>query len=129
MFILGLYSIYEAYRVLSKPGISGAARTLILRRHATGIIVFFVCNFYVYAFTVYKCYDIPLDVKTTPIWQIVLKAVYLSQGIIGPIIRCNEEAFRTTVWETIKNDIRFILFISDSANEEYINILHLNNKI
>ncbi len=129
MFLLGLYSIFEAYRVLSKPGISGAARTLILRRHATGILVFFVCNFYVYAFTIFKCYDINLDVTTTPLWQIGLKAVYLSQGLIGPIIRCNEEAFRATVWSTIKSDFRYIFNLSDSASEEYNNILQLNNKI
>lgn len=104
-FLSAIYSIFEAYRVLGRPGISGSARTLILRRHATGIIIFFVCNIYVFSFTVYKSYGIPLDVKTTPWWQIVLKSLYLTQGVVGPLIRCNEEAFRATVLKTIKKDL------------------------
>ncbi len=77
-FLVGIYSIYKANVVLNKPGISGSARKLILRRHTTSIVVFFVCNLYIFIFTVYICYKLPLDVTTTPWWQIALKALYLS---------------------------------------------------
>ena len=90
IYLFGFYSIIEAWRVLSRPGISGSARTLILRRHATGIFIFQVCNIYYLAFSIYKCYMIPLDVETTPWWQVVLKASFLTQGVLGPLIRCNE---------------------------------------
>lgn len=58
MFILGIYSIVLANDVLNKPGISGAARILILKRHAATISIFFVCNLYVFVFTIYDIFGI-----------------------------------------------------------------------
>ena len=59
MFILGLYSVVLANKVLNKPGISGAARLLILKRHAATISIFFICNLYVFVFTIYDIFNIP----------------------------------------------------------------------
>jgi preprotein translocase subunit SecY len=60
MFFLGIYSIVLANEVLNKPGISGAARLLILKRHAATISIFFICNLYVFVFTIYDIFDIPI---------------------------------------------------------------------
>lgn len=50
--IAGTYSIVTARLVLSKPGISisGSARRLILVRHTTGIILYTICNLYVFVY-------------------------------------------------------------------------------
>lgn len=104
--------------VLNKPGISGSARKLILRRHTTSIVLFFVCNLYIFTFTVYVCYKLPLDVTTTPWWQIVLKVLYFSQGIMGPLIRGNEVAFRSIVWKTIKQDLKWLVCMRDAETKE-----------
>lgn len=46
LYIVGVYSFIYSYRALSKPGISGAARNLVLKRHSTGILLYVVTNFY-----------------------------------------------------------------------------------
>jgi hypothetical protein len=68
MFTLGIYSVYLAHKVLSKPGISGAARNLILKRHVITISIFFICNIYIFAYTFYDIFRIGLDQKTKPVW-------------------------------------------------------------
>jgi hypothetical protein len=40
LYVIGVYSVHLAYKVLSKPGISSQLRTLVLKRHTAGIIVF-----------------------------------------------------------------------------------------
>ena len=52
VYLIGLYSCYLAYKILSKPGISGSLRSLILKRHTAGIILFQVCNLYVLVFAI-----------------------------------------------------------------------------
>lgn len=69
MLFCGLGSIIYAYIVLNKPGISQGCRSLILKRHAAGIIVFFITQFYIFVYSVYVCFGIPLNFKTAPVWQ------------------------------------------------------------
>ena len=57
MVILGIYSVYLANKVLNKPGISGSARSLVLKRHISTLFLFFICNSYIAAFAI-------LDVKS-----------------------------------------------------------------
>lgn len=68
MLVFGMTSIAYAWVVLSKPGISSGCRTLILKRHAAGITVFFITFFYVFVYSVYTCWDIDLEFTTEPIW-------------------------------------------------------------
>ena len=44
--------MFQAYFMLSKPGISGSVRSLILKRHTAAILVFFICDLYVFAFAI-----------------------------------------------------------------------------
>jgi len=46
LYLAGFYSIFLAWRVLSKPGISGSVRRLIMKRHTASIMLFVVCNMY-----------------------------------------------------------------------------------
>lgn len=68
MFTLGIYSVFLANKVLSKPGISGAARNLILKRHVTTISIFFICNIYIFAYTFYDIFRIDLNQTSKPVW-------------------------------------------------------------
>lgn len=53
MIILGIFSVYLANSVLNKPGISGSARSLILKRHVSTLSLFFICNLYIAAFAIF----------------------------------------------------------------------------
>jgi len=52
----GIYSIAFAYLRLSKPGISGSARSLVLKRHTLGIIIFCSTNLYITVGFVYSIF-------------------------------------------------------------------------
>lgn len=58
IYIIGFYSMFQAYFMLTKPGISGSVRNLILIRHTAGILVFFICDLYVFAFTFEMAFNI-----------------------------------------------------------------------
>lgn len=109
MFFLGIVSIIFAYRRLSKPGISAGARDLVLKRHASGIIVFLLTNIYVVANITYPLFgkDEPPNVPDSYTWCIALKILYFSEGIISPLIRFNEPACWKAVVESFKSDIGF----------------------
>ena len=68
MLFVGSYSIWLANKVLSKPGISGGARILILKRLAASISIFLIANIYPCTYAVYDCFNIPLDNLTAPWW-------------------------------------------------------------
>ena len=42
-----------------------------------------------------------------------MKSLYLSQGILGPAVRMNEEAFRQTVVKTVKSDFKWLFRIKE----------------
>jgi hypothetical protein len=64
----GVSSIIYAYCKLSKPGISSSIRSLILRRHTLGIVVFFISNLYVFFYGILKVFNIPFTEYTAPRW-------------------------------------------------------------
>jgi hypothetical protein len=78
IYIAGGYSIFFGYKALAKPGISGAARTLVLKRHATGIVLYIVTSLYVVVFAIFTCYGIKYNQSEATTWQIVLKVLYFS---------------------------------------------------
>lgn len=53
LIVSAVVSLVFAYNSLSKPGISQSARTLVLKRHAAGIIIFLLTNLYIIVLTVY----------------------------------------------------------------------------
>lgn len=61
MVVFGIYSLVVARKVLTKPGISAGARSLVLKRHAANITIFLVANLYVFMFTCYNVFNVPLD--------------------------------------------------------------------
>jgi hypothetical protein len=48
----------------------------------------------------------------------VLKVLYFSQGIMGPLIRGNEVAFRSIVWKTMKQDFKWLFCMRDYETKE-----------
>jgi hypothetical protein len=119
MVIFGIFSVYLAFKVLNKPGISGSARTLILKRHVSSMTIFFICNLYIVMFAIIDIHKINRINKIThPWWQDFLKILFLSQGIVGPLVRLNEPAFRTLATKTIKSDIRYLIFRKEHSYEE-----------
>lgn len=95
LFIFAIGSLIFAYKSLSKPGISQAARSLVLKRHAAGIAIFLITNLYIMLLTYYILFGIP--VPTTNRAEIIfdiLKVLYFLEGVFSPLIRLNEPAFR-----------------------------------
>jgi len=109
--------------MLSKPGISASVRKLIMKRHTAGIFLFIVCNLYTLGFCLQVSIKGFVDETTTPIYQLILKAIYLSTGLLGPLLRLNEPAFLNAAQQTLIGDIKFILCIRDqkSYDEEALN--------
>jgi hypothetical protein len=95
LFFFAIGSLIFAYKSLSKPGISQAARSLVLKRHAAGIAIFLITNLYVTALTFYILLKIPVP-TTSPAVIIfdTLKTLYFLEGVLSPLIRLNEPAFR-----------------------------------
>jgi hypothetical protein len=46
--VCGLISYYLAYKSLNRPGISNCVRKLVLKRHGSGILIYVICNFYLF---------------------------------------------------------------------------------
>lgn len=97
--------------MLSKPGISASVRKLIMKRHTAGIILFIVCNLYTLGFCLQVSIKGFVNEETAPVYQLILKAIYLSSGLLGPLLRLNEPAFLHAAQQTLIGDIKFILCI------------------
>jgi hypothetical protein len=93
IYTTGIYSIFIANQMLSKPGISASVRKLIMKRHTAGIILFIVCNLYTLGYCLQVSIKGKVDETTTPVYQLILKAIYFSSGLLGPLLRLNEPAF------------------------------------
>lgn len=97
LWCAGAWSIYYAILRLTKPGISGSERSLVLYRHAIGILIFLLTNFYVICGCFYEAFNfnMPSQIPSeTPAWVKFLKALFLSEGLISPLVRLFEPAFR-----------------------------------
>ena len=95
MVIGGITGLIFANQMLSKPGISANVRGLVLKRHAAGILIFISTNLYIMIFLIWVISingDIPNP--TNSWWRIILKIFYFSEGVLSPLIRLNEPAFR-----------------------------------
>jgi len=68
MVVFGIFSVYLAFKVLNKPGISGSARTLILKRHVSSMTIFFICNLYIVLFAIIDIHKINRINKITHPW-------------------------------------------------------------
>jgi hypothetical protein len=53
IYVFGIYSIFFAWIVLSKPGISESVRSIILKRHTASIILFIVSSLYISTFSIF----------------------------------------------------------------------------
>jgi hypothetical protein len=60
LIFCGVFSIIYAYLKLSKPGISGSARSLVLKRHAAGIILYVLSGFYIALVSFYNSFKFDL---------------------------------------------------------------------
>ena len=94
--VLALWSTLYAFWFLYQPGISQQVRSLILGRHVTYIVFFFVVNLYWFAESYYWIIN-DLDqfdpAKENVWWQNMLKVLYYCQGIIMPLLRLSEPLF------------------------------------
>jgi len=104
--------------MLSKPGISASVRKLIMKRHTAGIVLFIVCNLYTLGFCLQVSIKGFVNEETAPVYQLILKAIYLSSGLLGPLLRLNEPAFLHAAQQTVIGDIKFIQKFND---EEALN--------
>lgn len=109
--------------MLSKPGISASVRKLIMKRHTAGIVLFIVCNLYTLGFCLQISILGVVNEETAPVYQLVLKVIFLSSGLLGPLLRLNEPAFLQAAQQTLIGDIKFILCIrvQKSNDEEALN--------
>ena len=101
--VLSIRSCYFAYTKLSKPGISGEVRKLILNRHVLTLIVCFVCNFYILYNVdwIYSDNDDTSMKKTAAISAACFKFMYFTQGYLYFIIRLTEPAIREIMYNQI----------------------------
>jgi hypothetical protein len=107
MFVLGFASIIHAYIRLSQPGISGCVRTTILKRHAAGIIVFILTNLDVFVTVVFLMFKLPFPSPSTW-WVLILKVLYFCEGIVSPLLRLYEPAFKVAIVQQFKEDFGYI---------------------
>ena len=111
LIFCGIFSIIYAYLKLSKPGISGSARSLVLKRHAAGIILYVLSGFYVALVSIYSSFQFSMpdpQPSATPLWLIIVKLLFFSEGLTAPLVRLTEEAFIIGISETFKSDIKII---------------------
>jgi len=120
-----LGSIYNANKKLSLPGMSPGARSLVLKRFVSSIIIFLCSNLYIFAFSCFITFGIPVKQKNHNWWEIILKIMFYLQGVLGPLARLNEPAFRVVIVESIKMDLKFIFCIKEETieNTNYLKFL------
>jgi len=125
MVIFSLGSIYNANKKLSLPGMSPGARSLVLKRFVSSIIIFLCSNLYIFAFSCFITFGIPVKQKNHNWWEIILKIMFYLQGVLGPLARLNEPAFRVVIVESIKMDLKFIFCIKKETieNTNYLKFL------
>lgn len=112
LIFCGIFSIIYAYLKLSKPGISGTARSLVLKRHAAGIILYVLCNLYVALISIYNSLQLtpPNPAPSAATWWLItLKLLFFSEGLLSPLVRLTEDAFIIGISSTFKSDIQMIL--------------------
>jgi len=76
-FIAAVWSSLFSWRRLTLPGMSSEVRSLILKRHIASIAVYFICNLYVLASSIYDIRHF----KGTGVdtwWAKILKIMYCS---------------------------------------------------
>ena len=96
LIFCGIFSIIYAYLKLSKPGISGSARSLVLKRHAAGIILYVLSNLYIALISIYNSFQLSLPnpaPSAATWWLITVKVLFFSEGLISPLVRLTEDAF------------------------------------
>ena len=97
--IMGLFSSFWACSKLSKPGISREVRMLVLKRHVSYIICYFLCNLYLMMQGIQKLNESSTRGKW---WINASEIAYFSQGLIIPAIRSVEPYFFRQAWYNIK---------------------------
>lgn len=78
LILYAISSTYYAYNKLSKPGISGEIRSLVLKRHVVAVTAYIVCNSYVFLTAIYlvnysKSNSFNIDDSW---WKILLKVLF-----------------------------------------------------
>ena len=91
--IAGVTSSILAFKFFSRPGMSREVKSLVLKRHISCIVFFFVMNQYVMISCVQNLAYPNFDVNNTYWWTIMLKLMFYMQGYFMPFIRCTEPAF------------------------------------
>jgi hypothetical protein len=89
----GVTSSIFAYKFFSRPGMSREVKSLVLKRHISCIVFFFVMNQYVMISCVQNLAFPKFDVNNTYWWTCGLKIMFYMQGYFMPFIRCTEPAF------------------------------------
>jgi len=91
--IAGITSSILAYNFFSRPGMSREAKSLVLKRHISGIVFFFVMNQYVMISCVQNLAFPDFNTENTYWWTVMLKIMFYYQGYLMPFVRCTEPAF------------------------------------
>ena len=120
---MGIFSSIWAGVRLSKPGVSREVRLLVLKRHVSYIIAYFLCNIYLLMQRIQKYrIDNNHDVQHEKWWINTSEILYYSQGMIIPSVRLVEPYFFILAWENIRNFLvrtwRLVTF-SKYSEEDY----------
>lgn len=91
--VAGVVSSIFAYNFFSRPGMSREVKDLIMKRHISCIVFFFVVNQYVMISCVQNLAYPDFNAENTYWWCIILKVMFYMQGYFMPFIRCTEPAF------------------------------------
>ena len=95
--VIALWSFLLARRMLNRPGFSQPVRDLVRRRHVRSFVIYIMCYLYVgyYVFYVESAYYSSSQLVE---WlTAVLYTLYLFSGILTPLVRFNEPAFRSVI--------------------------------
>ena len=91
--VTGVGSSIFAFSFLNKPGISREIRSLVLKRHISSIVFFFVADQYVILSCLMVVMYPSFSAQNDYWWTKTLKVIFYTQGYFMPFIRCQEPAF------------------------------------
>lgn len=99
-----IISVIYTFRKLSGPSMSKQVRNLVLKRHVVTMLVYFLCNIYVFVsffLVVIKKWNNSGDISDA--WYVlVFKILFASQGLLIPLMRLSEPFFYRIVLQKTK---------------------------
>ena len=116
-----IFSIVYACRKLNSHGMSTEVRQLVLTRHISSQVVFFICNAYMIACLMIwflpEWRDNYQEKELDTWWTRTLKLIYVTQGFFIPVLRFREPFFNQVAKRELSKLLKKFNFAEEKAIE------------